>query len=127
MRNGLIGEIVGKTPTKIEHDDYEIKMYFSDGSSCRWYHMQDCCEDVRVDDIVGDFNDLLNNPLLIAEEREGETGWKENDYDSYTWTFYTFRNIGGSVDVKWYGTSNGYYSERVDFEFNNGDENDSNS
>lgn len=115
--------IIGKTPVQIEvgkwSDGYDesdqILMRFSDGSECRWYHQQDCCESVNIDDINGDFTDLIGNPLLVAEERTQEREVEE--YDHETWTFYTFRGVGGSVDVKWYGTSNGYYSEGVNFHY----------
>lgn len=106
--------IVGKVPTEIRQDNERIFMRFEDGSECHIYHDQDCCESVYVEDVVGDFQDLVGHPLLVAEERnsEGTPPLYENE-ESYTWTFYTFRNIGGSVDVRWYGSSNGYYSESV--------------
>lgn len=108
-----IEDIVGKTPTSIEESDDEIIMLFDDGTACKFYHEQDCCENVSVEDVNGDWEDLIGTPLLAAEERKGETD--ETGFSSFTWTFYTFRSIEGSVDVRWYGESNGYYSEGVDF------------
>ncbi len=116
--NKSLEKIVGKIPVSITgdvHDD-ELKMVFSDGTSCRWYHEQECCEQVVIEDITGDFLDLIGRPLLVADERVSE-GDEPSDFESHTWTFYTFRSFRGSVDVRWHGSSNGYYSERVYFEF----------
>lgn len=113
--NTTIAEIIGLTPSYINQDDDEIIMQFTNGASCRWYHEQHCCESVTINDVVGDFGDLLHHPILVAEERTADASGKY--CESGTWTFYAFRSIGGSVDVRWLGKSNGYYSERVSFEF----------
>ena len=77
-------------------------------------HQQDCCETVRINDITGDLQDLVGEPLLISEEVKGATEPDEEHYESYTYTFYKFATRKGYVDVRWLGESNGYYSESVE-------------
>ncbi|CAG7581188.1 MAG: hypothetical protein SLAVMIC_00718 [uncultured marine phage] len=75
-------------------------------------HHQDCCECVSIEDICGDLDDLVGETLTIAEEN---TSGSNKEGDSYTWTFYKLASSKGYVDIRWYGSSNGYYSESVDF------------
>jgi hypothetical protein len=120
-----ISELVGKTLSKIEVSEDKRQMVFvvDDGTSYKFYHEQDCCEDVQIEDVVGELDDLIGSPLLMAEEatnsNETPEGEKphEAEYadDSYTWTFYKFATIKGYVTIRWYGSSNGYYGEGVDF------------
>lgn len=104
---------------EVDRDEEEIRFTFSDAVVV-FYHNQDCCESVVIDDINGDINDLIGTMLIIAEERISETPEGDDDPgESNTWTFYTFRSVKGSVDVKWHGESNGYYSESVDIAVRN--------
>jgi hypothetical protein len=105
--------LVGHTFTHVyKNEDYELVFVRSDGVAFMFYHEQDCCEHVCIEDINGDLEDLINTPILVADER---TSRDVEFYESATWTFYTFRTIKGSVDVRWLGESNGYYSECVNF------------
>ena len=109
------GELVGRTLYKVTEDGEELKLYLSDTNYVRFYHSQDCCESVYIESIVGNLQDLVGEPLLMAEEVSNHEGEETGD-ESYTWTFYKFATRKGYVDVRWYGSSNGYYSESVDVE-----------
>lgn len=117
-------QLEGKTITGVivDTDDWDHFIYFldSDDNVYVMYHDQDCCESVGVEDICGDIDDLIGSPVLVAEERcsyLGDDDFEDvNQYvESATWTFYTLRTIKGTVDIRWYGSSNGYYSESVTF------------
>lgn len=112
-------ELVGKTIKSIEgleKGSDEVVFMCSDGSKYKMYHEQDCCEYVDIDDVIGDVEDLIGSEILIAEENSNSDVNPKETYDySFTWTFYKLATQKGYVDIRWYGTSNGYYSERVSF------------
>lgn len=76
-------------------------------------HDQDCCESVVVEEIIGDLEDLVGWPLLVAREDTNAEGEDLPNEESYTWTFYNFATYKGYVTIRFLGTSNGYYSEDV--------------
>lgn len=85
-----------------------------DGGIYLMAHPQECCEEVNIDDICGDFVDLLNEEILVAEERISDvTEEDRRTDDSCTWTFYHLATLSGDVTIRWFGASNGYYSERA--------------
>lgn len=111
--------LVGKTMASVKDQNDELVFTTVEGEVYRLYHSQDCCESVTIDDISGDLSDLVGSPLTMSEEIEGEIPEAEpGSYpaESETWTFYKFATLKGYVTVRWYGTSNGYYSESVYFE-----------
>lgn len=120
-----ISELIGKTMVSVQTDGtFEITFNCANGESYKLYHEQDCCEDVTIDDIAGDLADLEGSPILMAEvsvnpdELSPELSKRTTDAEEYgtcTWTFYRLATVKGYVDIRWFGVSNGYYSEAVDF------------
>ena len=111
-----MAQMLGKTFVQVTGsvDSDEMLFETAQGERFLFAHMQDCCETVRINDITGVLEDLVGEPLLIAEEVSGATEPDEEHYESYTYTFYKFATRKGYVDVRWLGESNGYYSEGVD-------------
>jgi len=115
-------DLIGKILTSIENKDNEELIFTTtEGETFFMFHSQDCCEHVRIEDISGDLDDLIGNPITLAEEvtNSEDTLGKIEYPDSFTWTFYKLATIKGYVDIRWLGESNGYYSEGVDFHKDN--------
>ena len=115
-----VEDLLGKTMVSVEQVGVD-KIIFTttEGEKYKMYHRQKCCESVTIEDVVGGLADLVGEPLLLAEEvtsNENPKGERTHYLnDSFTWTFYKFATRKGYVDIRWYGESNGYYSEVVDF------------
>ena len=111
--SGLLGETLISVVKN--EDNTEIVFTLENGDRLVQRHDQDCCERVEIIDICGDFADLLNSPVTLAEESTNtHDGPRDSECDdSYTWTFYRLATVKGYVTIRWYGSSNGYYSERV--------------
>lgn len=103
MREQIFKRVTADNDTLVFEND-QVRYVF--------YHEQVCCESVVIEDIIGDLEDLENLPLLIAREDTNMDGPETSD-ESYTWTFYNFATYKGYVTIRFYGSSNGYYSESV--------------
>jgi hypothetical protein len=110
----LLGKIIIKIERGLDRDEEVILIHLSNGAIYKQYHSHDCCESVTIDDINGDLNDLVGYPLLQAEESSSDAS--NSNTDSATWTFYKMATRKGYVTIRWYGESNGYYSERAAFD-----------
>ena len=104
--------------TFITNDNTKYVLCGDDG------YPNDC--EVWLESVVGDLQDLVGSPLLVAQEVSGQTvadsdkqldmslekNRKHAEY-SQNWTFYKFATIKGYVDLRFCGESNGYYSEKA--------------
>jgi len=125
----------GKTLKSVVNNGDELLFTTDDGEEYRQIYYEDCCASCSVEEIHGNLEDLVGSPILMAEEvsssepntelqakraKEKSEAEAADEYyyfeDSETWTFYKAATIKGSVTIRWYGSSNGYYSESPTFE-----------
>lgn len=110
---GTLADILNQVCVGHELRDDALILVFENGAVMKMHHQQQCCESVWLEDINGDLDDLLNTPLLVCDERVNTVATKKKEG---TWTFYTLRSLKGSIDLRWFGTSNGYYSEKAEID-----------
>lgn len=114
LQRAVITKIEG-----MESGSEEVKFTLADGRIAIFWHSQDCCESVEVNDVEGDIADLIGAPLLVAEIATADADADVSE--SGTWTFYRFATVKGWVVVRWLGVSNGYYSESVSYRISDTD------
>lgn len=118
-------EFVGEVPVSItgcEPGSEDVCFTMKSGKVIRMIHHSECCESVSVEEVIGcDPQDLVGHEILSASEDSNE---KTSEFgDEEQWTFYNIRSHGGTMTIRWYGTSNGYYSTSVCIEVSNPDAN----
>jgi len=111
----LIGKILTHVEVNRNNNDDNIKFFCKDGETYIMHHIQDCCEFVTIEDINGDIDDLIETPIIVSSEVSSNRNIEGLDVgdESFTWTFYKIGTKNGFVEIRWYGQSNGYYSESV--------------
>lgn len=106
-------QLQGMTITAVVYDEQnESLLIHLNTHVLEMIHHQDCCETVYLADVVGSFEDLIGYPLL--EVSESIVNIESADYESATASYYNFKTLKSSVQLRWVGESNGYYSETVD-------------
>jgi len=106
------GSLTGETVDEaFKGGEGDVIIRTAEGDEWRLYHEQDCCESVALEDVAGgELSDLNGEKILSAVEASKEDA---NASDSGTWTFYIIRTQKVTLTLRWYGMSNGYYSEEV--------------
>lgn len=112
-------KLINKTILNISINEDKTEVIIeTENEFFKLFHNRDCCESVWLEDITEDYeNILINQKILVAEEitnRDIDEDKKFGNNDSETWTFYKLATQKGYVDMRWVGSSNGYYSEAVE-------------
>lgn len=63
-----------------------------------------------VESVIG--AEIVHAEVVSNVEKEALKDYKD---DSHTWTYYTLMTQEHTIVFRWYGASNGYYSEEVNF------------
>lgn len=105
----MVGKVI-KSIEGLEKYSEEVYVYTVCGLRYRFFHPQDCCELVNLEDFEADSENLTGALIVSAEESSNQS---DTSWGSETWTFYKIETNRGGIWMRWHGESNGYYSEDV--------------
>jgi hypothetical protein len=100
---------MGKRIVNATCDGRDVDLSFEDGSSMRFYSVQDCCNEMYIEDGADDVPSLVGEVVTICEAVQGAApeGVEVRCAQEYEeWTFLKINH----VTLRWFGTSNGYYA-----------------
>ena len=107
-QDAQFADLLGTTLATIEGleaDSAFVTFKTTDGREFIMQHTPDCCDSVSIDSVVGDVQDLIGSPILLAEESSSDKTPEgfvhEYEPESQTWTFYKLATIKGYVDIRW--------------------------
>lgn len=110
----LNGKVIQKITGLSKYSD-EVDIFTTDGGHYRFYHSQSCCENVSLEDYDLSTHSIDGGTVINAYESSNPPNPPECTAESFTWTFYKIETTKGGLWMRWLGTSNGWYSESVNF------------
>ena len=120
MTTHNLTQLIGQTAVRVtrnedslafsRREEENIRFELANGKTYELVPETECCENVVIDDVCGDLSWLVGSPILFAEETCNE---KQSNYGEETWTFYRIGTVHGTVVIRFFGESNGYYSTSV--------------
>lgn len=122
---GCLAKMIGQTPVEIDgmkEGSEAVRIKTAEGNELLLRYEQDCCASCSIAQVDGDPLDLLGAPLRMCELVDNDEPAREDYEESFTWTFVKFATVHGYVTLRWYGSSNGYYSEAPTAYYNDKDE-----
>jgi hypothetical protein len=109
--------LLGQTIRNLFINDDSVIFECASGERYMMHHVQDCCESVKVLGTFGDLPSIIGFPITNAVENDDEPeNHGEEIYESGTWSRFFISTERGTVEIRWLGQSNGYYSEDVSFD-----------
>lgn len=120
-RNCRVEELAGKTIINLDDSaNGDLRFTMDDGSVYEMGYIPDCCATCDIESGLSDLQAMVGQKLVsvsmdTSSERPADVAKPEYEPESQTWTFYTFRSNEATAQLRWFGESNGYYSESVTF------------
>ena len=100
------------------NDSFGELFITTDRASFRMRHDGECCEQVELIDGLDDLRGLVGETVVVAAKAVSDGGAAPKDFTDQgcsEWTFYMLRTANGDATLRWFGSSNGYYSTDVKF------------
>ena len=115
--------IIGIENNPTPQSDYIFAINCND-FDVKFFHAQDCCEVIWLDEVIGDLNAIANTQLRYIEITKSteysisqpiNRPYIQCDDGYYTdWTFYTIQTDKDAVTLRFCGETNSQYALDVD-------------